>query len=63
MTTKIINSLSPSDGIDDSKNQFHNRIDLSKVIDSMELMPRILKSLKIWALEKLLVSDAVTCTK
>ncbi len=51
MTTKILNSLFPSHEIDEFKNQFQNIIDFSKVIDSMELMPRILKSLKIRALE------------
>jgi hypothetical protein len=43
--------LIPSLGIDDSKEQFNNRIYYLKVIDSMELMPGILMSLKIWALE------------
>ncbi len=50
--------------IDVSKNQLHNGIDFSQVIDSMELMAGLLNCLKIQALENwfLSISCALTFT-
>ncbi len=50
MTTTFLKSSIPSHGMDVFKNQFHNRIDFSQGIDSIESMPWILKRLKIRAL-------------
>ncbi len=45
----ILKSSIPSHEIHASKNQFHNGIDFSQEIDSLESMPGVLKSLKIQA--------------
>jgi hypothetical protein len=47
----ILNSSVPSQEFHAFKNQFHNRIDFSQGIDSVESMPGVLKSLEIQALE------------
>jgi hypothetical protein len=46
----ILKSSIPSHGIDAAKNQFHNGMDFSQGIDSVESKPGILKSPKIQAL-------------
>jgi hypothetical protein len=45
MTTVILKSSISSHGIDVSKNPFHNKIDFSQGIDSVESMPGVLKSI------------------
>jgi hypothetical protein len=42
----ILQSLIPLHGIDASNNQFHNGIDFSQGVDSVESMPRALQRLK-----------------
>ncbi len=46
MTTTILKSSIPSNWINVTRNQFHNGIDFSQVIDSVESMPGVLKSWK-----------------
>jgi hypothetical protein len=57
MTMTILKSSISSNGIDASKNQFHNGIGFTQWIDSVESMPGILKSLKIQVLEPDLAPD------
>jgi hypothetical protein len=45
MTTTILKYSISSQGIDVSKNPFHNKIDFSQGIDSVESMPGVLKSI------------------
>ncbi len=49
MTTTFLKPSIPSHGIDVSKNQFQDEINFSQGIDSVESMPRVIKSLKIQA--------------
>jgi hypothetical protein len=51
MTMTILTSSVPSQEFHASKNQFHNGIDFSQGIDTVESMPGVLKSLEIQALE------------
>ncbi len=44
VTMSILKSSIPSHGIDESKNLFHSGIDFLQGIDSMDSVPRFLKS-------------------